>query len=640
MVKTLFFLEDPKKIDWVIQDSVKSTGQSVFISLSATASYAYERYQIPYKSIRDFGGGEERYQQGLENFQRFDRIVTILDKELTLHHNNLTLTPARYSIYNLKILFDTLWNAIQILKQIIDIEQPDFIRLYAIPRVRSVNKVCVFSNNESIYTEVLNMSGWNVQIEIIQETEPDRIDQGITGRSYTRFSRLMDWIKEQDLLFNLGLISKREGIGLATLALYYHIIVMRRNPVLIYNSGYNWDDSLIELFREGMVPVYRIRDEFLTNDITDDTASCEEVRNICGVHPGMREFDTILGIDVSTFFFERLSEIVGRALQESVVAYTYARKKIRRKNIQCLLLAACDTTMGHAIVQAAHDTEIPVVSWQHGGAGYSYHPLMSFIEFVNSDWHFVFGEGVATSYLSTSKCIGLKKIPRFVPVGSSSLDIFDRNKRKTAIKPDNGPVVYITTAYLRNIYMNSGKDDLGVFDEHLWDIQQHILNLAKNNPDKEFIIKLHPTHIDKEPLNGFVIDHNIRNVKLITSEMTIRELTDIAGIMIFDLISTGILQVLTSELPVFVYPGLYKVDPDPLMQLMKRAYVSYDKNRFVAMIQQFIDVHSVDSFDSVDVKNTDFLIRYGTDPVHHNSAVEAVTALKKILLQEYPFPRE
>jgi hypothetical protein len=630
MVKTLFFLEDPEKIDRMIQDGAKIPGQEVYISLSPSASYTFEKSDIPYKSIRDYGGGEERYQQGMENFQRIDRITTILDKELAHLHDISTLTPARYSIYNLKILFDVLWNTTHILKRIIDTEQPDFIRLYATPKVKSEERMYAFSNDVSVYAEVLNMQGWNVPIEIIQETDPDIPDQRIMDQKNTTVSRLLAWIKEQDLFFNLGLIGKKKGFGSAATAFYYHITCWHRKPVLIYNSGYNWDDSLVELYRGGMVPVYRIMDETFNKAVSKDNNYREEVRKVCTVHPGMREFDQVLGIEVSAFFFERLSQIIGRSIQESITTYFFARRKIHKKKIRCLLHSTRERAIGHAIVQAAHDEGIPVVSWQHGGAGYCYHPMMPFIEFINSDWHFVFGEGVAGSYRSTSESVGLKKMPIFVPVGSSSLDTFHTNEKKSAIKQANKPVVYISTSFLRNIYIMSQPYDPVDWDEHLWDIQKQIINLAKKNPDKEFIIKLHPVHKNKEPLLSYMTDRGIKNVKIISSEMTIRELTDIADIMIFDLISTGILQVLTSDLPIFVYTGLHSLDSDPLNELKKRAYVYDNIKEIIANIDEYLNIKKV-TRNSVNYLEGDFLKKFGTDIKTHNSAGNAMAKLKEII---------
>ncbi|MDO8871797.1 MAG: hypothetical protein Q7V05_03580 [Methanoregula sp.] len=630
MVKTLFFLEDSEKIDQIVHDSVKFTGQSVYISLSPSASYSFERSNIPYKSVRDYGGGEERYQQGMENFERIDRIVTILDKELAYLHNIPTLTPARYSIYNLKILFDVLWNTIFILKTIIDTEQPDFIRLYAPHQGKSEERIYAFSNDESVYAKVLSMDGWITPIEIIQESDPDRPDQQIMGKKNSSISQFLTWIKERDLLFNLGLIGKRQGLVSIVKALYYFVASWHRRPVLIYNSGYNWDDSLLELHRIGMVPVFRIRDKTFDKDISKNNNYQKEVQKVCKAHPGMREFDQILGIGVSAFFFERLSQIIGRSIQESIAVYPLTSKIIFQKKICCLLHSVRERAIGHAIVQAAQDAGIPVVSWQHGGAGYCYHPMMSFIEFINSDWHFVFGESVAVSYRTTSKRIGLKKTPTFVPVGSSSLDTFQRNEKKSAIKQANKPVVYISTQYLQNIYFMSQPYDPVDWDEHLWDIQRQILNLAKKNPDKEFIIKLHSIHKNKEPLLSYVTDHGIKNVKIITSEMTVRELTDIADVVIFDLISTGILQVLTLNLPIFVYTGLHVIDDEIVLQLKKRGYIYENTGELIHALNEYIHTRKVTDY-TIDTTNGDFIFRYGTDIHNYRSAERAVKVLNEII---------
>ncbi|MCX6701568.1 MAG: hypothetical protein NTV68_16880 [Methanomicrobiales archaeon] len=353
----------------MIKNSNSISGEKIFISLSPGASYAFEKFKIPYKSIRDYGGGEERYQQCLENFQICNRIATILDKELVHLHHVPTLTPARYSIVYFMPLFGMLWNAIHILKRIIDTEQPDFIRFYATPQAKSGERIFPFSKEGSVYNEVLNMPGWNVPIEIIHETEPDIPNQRIMCQKNTLFSRLLAWIKEQDLLFNLGLIGKREGIGSVAAALYYYVTCWHRNPVLIYNSGYNWDDSLVELYRGGMVPIHRIKDETFNKSISKEKNFHEEVRKVCDNHPGMREFDQVLGIDISAFFFKWISQIIGRSIQESIAVYPLARRIIHKKKIHCLLHSTRNRAVGHVIVQAAHDAGIPVISWQHGGAG-------------------------------------------------------------------------------------------------------------------------------------------------------------------------------------------------------------------------------------------------------------------------------
>src|SRR5208337_5235466 len=97
----------------------------------------------------------------------------------------------------------------------------------------------------------------------------------------------------------------------------------------VYNYGYNWDDALVELYRAGIAPVFRIRDSEFDSIIPSENVYEEEVTRLCSSLPAMREFDQILGIRVSEFMVERLSAIVGESVQESVLAYPVARRMIR-----------------------------------------------------------------------------------------------------------------------------------------------------------------------------------------------------------------------------------------------------------------------------------------------------------------------
>lgn len=619
---------DNSSILSLLKDSESISGDKIFFSLSPGASYAFEKFKIPYKTIRDYGGGEGRYQQGLENFQRIDRLVTIIDKKLAHLYNIPTLTPAQYSIYFIKILFDVLWNTILLFKRIIETEQPDLIRFYATSR--KMSRDCIFSPDESFYTEILDMAGWNVSIEIIYYTHPHIQNQKTKDQKNTIATRLQTWIKEKDLFINLGLLIQKKGLIAPGILFYYYLTCWNRKPVLIYESGYNWDDALEEFYKEGLFPVYRIKDENLDKAPNVNRNYIDDVHKICYEQPQMREFDQILGIDVSGLFFEWLSHIIGRSIQDSVTTYPIAHRIIHQKKIHCVLHSVRSRATGHALIQAAHDAGIPVVSWQHGGAGYYFHPIMPFIEFINSDEHFVFGKGVAESYRITSERMRLEKIPVFFPVGSSSLDTFHQDEKRSSLKQTKKPIVYISTAYLRNLFVISQPCDPAEYDVYLWEMQKQILNLAKKNPNKDFIIKLHPVQNHCEPLFSYISDNGIKNVKIYTSQKTLRQLTNDADVVIFDLISTGILQVLTTNLPVFIYTGLQEIEPGIITQLKKRAYVYGNLGELITNIDQYINTkHVIQS--SVNYANKDFLEKYGTDICTHHSAVRAVAKLKKII---------
>ncbi|WML66569.1 MAG: hypothetical protein METHP_00002 [Methanoregula sp. SKADARSKE-2] len=625
MRKILILLEDPSKINEVVQGSADKTRQSLIISLTPGTSHTLENAGIPYKSVGTYSSGDERYQEGMRNFQRIFKISSIMDTELAHIYVSPSIRPAEYSIYNLKILFDVLWNTVLVLKQVVDKEQPDFIRLYTLPNKGSDTSPYAFSDTESAYAEILSMPGWNIPIEIIRDSA---VNPENTAGERPKINPVHSWIRKWDFLFNLGLINKRKGLVPTMAAAYYHITCRYRVPVLIYNNGYNWDDSLVELYQQGMTP-YRIHDDSFPASTTG-TDYRGKILDICRTHPGMREFCLIGGVDISPFLFERISQIVERSIRESSVAYPAARRTIQEKKICCLLHSVREHPTGHAIVQAAIDEEIPVVSWQHGGAGFCFHPMMPFIEFINSGWHFVFGKGVAESYYSTSKKIELKNIPVFLPVGSSSLEEFSQNSRRPLHARKRTTVVYISTHYLQNIYIMSQPCDPLAWNDKLWQMQKLILELANMSTDTDFIIKLHPTHADKEPLQGFVANKRILNVKIVTTEMTLHELVDIAHIIVFDLISTGILQVLTSGLPVFVYTGLHEIDSEAILLLKKRAYTYENSWELIEDLSGYIRTHTVPG-KSVDTSDKHFMQRFGTGNMTKTSADQALSCLTKIL---------
>jgi hypothetical protein len=159
------------------------------------------------------------------------------------------------------------------------------------------------------------------------------------------------------------------------------------------------------------------------------------------------------------------------------------------------------------------------------------------------------------------------------------------------------------------------------------------MNIAKEYPDREIIVKLHPRHTSKEPLKSYAKKHNINNVRIITTEKTVRELTEIADFIILDLISTSILQVLTSTLPVFVYTGLHDIDPETIAQLKKRAYVFEKPHDFITNIHYYLRDRNIPDY-SLDLNNDDFLKEYGTDIQSRNSAEKAAKTVKAIIMEK------
>jgi hypothetical protein len=630
-IKTLIFLEDAASIAAMKGDTGRHAGDIQYVSLSPSASFALDHARIPHKTLKDYGGGTERYEAGLENFRIVDRLVAVLDRAIAPLHAIPTLTPARYTTCDLKILFDQLGNTISTIKTVIDTERADAVCLYTRSPVGTGPGASVLSPDESIPAVVLGMNGWNVPVTIVN-AHPDPSGQTADEGSVVSAPDLKNWLQKRDLLFNLSLIAKRNGTGRAAGTLLSYLTRRHRCPVLLYNSGYNWDDALSDLYRAGICPVYRISDADFRDDAGPDARGKNRarVRELCRTDPQVRALGTIHGIDAAAFLNERIAAVVGDAIGESVASYKGARGMIRARGCRCLLHSVRERPAGHAIVQAAHDEKIPAVSWQHGGAGYCDHPIMPFIEFINSDWHFVFGPAVGKSYRQISEKIGLGKIPVFIPTGSSSLEYFRASAKKMPVRPENPPVVYITTHFLNNLCPISQPCDPSAWNESIWDMQKQFMACAKRHPGRQFILKLHPIQTDREPHKSYLKENGIGNVELITAERSTRELTDIADILVFDLVSTGILQVLTSDRPVFIYSGLYRIDEEVIRSLQKRTCVADNPEELIRAIEEYLRSGQVPGRQVVPA-STEFVTRYGTGVHDLPSGQVAATELRKII---------
>ena len=234
---------------------------TILIPLSPSASYSLDRRKIPHRSLQSYAGGEDPYRTGLDNFGRIEKLFHVLEPELKNLHGIPTLEPSRYSIYNLKILFDVLFTSIALIQRIIHKERPDAIciPLKRVPKER-VGRYA-FSNEESVYVTILSMDGWRVPVEFLEEgTLPAPRPQ--TTVSYPPLGELLRrWIGSRDPLFNAGILLKRQNALSSSRAYFKGLLKRSGGPVLIYGSGYNWDDALVELYREGWRPVHRISDE-------------------------------------------------------------------------------------------------------------------------------------------------------------------------------------------------------------------------------------------------------------------------------------------------------------------------------------------------------------------------------------------
>lgn len=575
----------------------------------------------------------------MENLTILDEIIAEIDAGIAKFLTIKTLKPALFSFYYLKILLDVITTKILIIRMIITVEKPDeLIAFYHAPQ--KSKGFFPFSEEESVFSYLLELDGWNVPVKInhpvirnIQSSKSLKI-----SKRTILIKKINSVVKQNRYLFNMGFIFSRFGLGQTITSIICSFLSYTPKPVMVYESGYNWDYSLPKLFKAGIHPVHRLFSSCSPDSVEspEETEIFKEIVWICKNSETIRQYSFVSGIDFSPVIFEKIAAIVSRSAVLCEKEYIWSTLNLEKKQVRVILVSTQAQHLDKAIIQAARDKGITVISWQHGGAGYCYHPVMYYAEFFNSDIHLVFGEGVADSYRKTCDTRGLVRIPHFISIGSSRLDrereeIFNTNKNL----PDSRSILYITEKFEFNLYYNSTTFDSAEICDHFWEVHKKVLSFAGNHLIVPFIFKFHPADTEGEPVRSYARTHNLNNVKFVVQEKTIQELIPEAQVIIIDFVSTGVLEGIISDKPVFVYTGMYSIDIHPLTLLKKRAFLYDNFSILLDDLEKFLVIGS-SAFaqeHSVDYNNTEFLQSFGT---HFNDGCSATRAAAEILKDIFP----
>jgi hypothetical protein len=595
-----------------------------FIALTPMVSYALEREGIEHSTVLDYTEEEERVADGLRTYSILDEIIPDLNMSLRGLKVFPILNPSSYPYFFLKILFDVIFTKVHLLKTIIDKESPDEMYITVNKSIPVSPNPYNFSNDEPVFWYILKCEGWQIKCKTIAYLSKRPHQDG------GHHSPLVNKLKNDGRLINLGLICKRQGLKKAVTAFINSNKNRKQSAIVVCGSGYNWDDSLPEFYKSGIVPVLRLKESNKTANPETLLELYEQVLEVCNKSEALKKYSCYRNIDLFPLLSKMIAEIMSNALVDYATGYSQFLVLVETSKIKCLLLSTQVKPFDQGVIRSAHDNNVPVISWQHGGAGYSYHPMMPYAEFINSDIHLVFGDGVKQSYLDSAHQRHLTHLPRFVPVGSSSLDLQMREARGRPRKNERTRILYITEYWGTNIYYVSTHFDPVTINAHLWSFQRAMLDFAKRHPERDFIVKLHPADNSGEPVRSYVKDQSLCNVTIITNECTAVELMEKSDVIIIDFIATSLLQALVLEKPVFVYSGMFKIDRAPLDLIRKRAYASEKIDELLTLLHGFLtkDPKILTPRSSVDNQNTEFIRQYGTFNHDGKSAERAMKIVR------------
>lgn len=632
MHKTLILLETEAHVKDCLTWLDDIDGERKIIALTPFAMHELDKQNVHFKIIEEYYSSEELYKLGIDNFKKVEKLCGIIDNILLIEKKNLKeyrITPALFSFYYLKIIYDAITIRLFHLNKLIENEIPDTIvfyegRKYPFGPVTEAPYL-FFDNRESIYSHLLSLDGWKIRI-IKKQLIQDYSCEDIKTKDVHAINipdKLKNWITRNPLINDLAVVFMKKGISGEFNYFKTFLITNKRTPVIIFGGGYNWDDCLDELQREGIFPRYRVSENFhwlnksLKSKLQPRKMAWDNIKKD-------REFNKLFEYDDLNFLpvlesrFQYITEEITAAC---IFSYDYFTCLIADKKIRAVISSTISTPEGHTIAQAAHNVGIPVITWQHGGYGETDHPILLYTELISSDAHFVFGDGVRKYLEKPAEILGTK----LFSIGSSSIEKIRINRSEFKQSPKK-VILYITSTLTQNCSNISIFPPFG--DNLFWDTQKGIINILGKYTDYSIIVKQHPaTSVKDTPIRSYVADKVFDNFSFIKQEQSIIELISGADVIIIDFPFTTILQALTTSKPIFVYLGHIHFDDNACYLLGKRAIYSKDLIDFNDKLDKYLS----NKIYEADINNNEFLIKYGTTSLEGSTCMRAARALKQII---------
>lgn len=628
--KILIFLENEAQVrDWISRGELDNEG--TIVTLSPFSMYELDRHGISYRIPEDYYNPQELYELGMANFQKVECLCTIIDgiilKSCPLAKQK-NITPALFSFYHLKMMYDAMTIRLFQLSKIFTIEKPDLVYIYNTEKYpfgyHNTAPFIQFDNRESIYSQLLALDNWNVKLKIIEIKDKFEKQTPIKRKkvSTTDLNIYISKHLHQPELKDMGVIFNSRGFPGLLKWLWYHFPSSKESaPVALLGGGYEWHEIIIELRARNIFPIYRIHHDLYKLLSVKPSEYLNAAWQELVSNRKFLDFFIYNNLDFFPVIKGRIQFLVIQLTMASMAATQHAEVLIEKRKIKAFLSPAIANCIEHSVARVAHNKGIPVITWQHGAYGAMFHPIINYVDLISSDFHFVFGIGIEGQYAKSAESFSTS----LVPVGSAILErLQKRNLIEKKIPHDKKIVLYITSSgYQNNLYISY----FPPFSDNLfWKTQKAIVDVLGSHNECSVIMKLHPSNIYIDPdIQSYVKSRGYNNFEFIKTEKTISDLLSIADVVVIDMPSTTLLQALTTKKPIFVFMGHIKFDAEPLRLLENRAVCRENLGEFISDLNEYLTNNNYNK----DLHNNNYLKMFG---IAEGSAAErAAGKLREII---------
>lgn len=642
--KAIFLLEHEGQVKNCSKRLKEIKGRRLLVALSPFVMYELDKRGLSYKLIGDYYGPKELYKLGINNYKKVENICDIIDERIQNAcpaTAELSIRPALFSFYNLKIIYDAATIRLFQLSKLIDAEKPNVLYIYDSKRypfgISEMAPYLLFDNRESIYARLLACEGWDISVTVLPHVPyPEKTRQDVQK---TREKKIIQSLQRYPELYDLAAEAHAHGWRGLLGGLKNYLRTGKGARLLLFGAGYNWDDCRGGLRSVGISPLFiRMRDdlEYWTSANFSDKIGAGVLLETWGrlqADDEFRKFFTWGDVDFFPVVEERLRFLVERLTPACLNAYEKTAEMLKKRKIKAFLASTLSSCTRHSAAQAARNSNIPVITWQHGSYGNVDQPMVIYNDLMNSDAHFVFGEGVVDKYTKPAKHFDTQ----LVPIGSPSLEALHKmsypNKAKkiVALTPGKRVVLYVSVNFFQNnLYVSFPP---APSDNNFWYTQRAILDVLAKHGDYTVIVKTHPSRLYREsPMRLYAEENKFKNCQFIRDECAFTDLLPIADLFVIDLPSTTLLQALTTSKPIFVYTGHLHFDARALRLLERRAFCYRGLKSLINALDKYLSIGRIDKH--VDLSDREFLTTYGTCLQEKKSGIKAAKILKNVIYEK------
>ncbi len=564
--------------------------QRSIVALTPHAAYALEKTGAAFTTVESATDIREIEDRGIHNFARVESFCDAIDRAvqscLPVARQG-HLRPASSMFFFMKILFDSVSLRLAELQPVIKEKRPHRVSLCR-PQ-NSTYDERLFWYDESAYSRVVQL------LSEMSDTPVDEVDPvSESDSSHGPWRRHQNGLKARS---RRALVRAKVTLcGLATvLRGSCRFGVDRTQRIVFGTRGYGLDGVVSFLLRnshaspwiwEEHTTPYPIREwpiPTTRNGTLPPTAphvdACARAWEILERD---RRFRDIFRDDEITWFGlvePRLRSFVCESIPKYASAYLEAKRQLKQIRPIAFVPGMTISLWSRAVCAAARTLGIPVVGIHHGEIGTHHLPIFYYTDLSVADWYLVGGKGVARyierHYPESTKTrvVGLPMLDQL----SSSRQNRNAIAGALGLDPTRRVVVYNMTTLDGNYRYATGRQPP---DGRQFEIHRRMLDLFVRFPKVQFVFKAHPARGARaSPIETVISDQKPSNCTVVWKQSFV-DLLGLADAFVIDCPSTSLLQMASTDTPIYIFNDWFQWEPEAVEAIRKRAFLYENLDEF------------------------------------------------------------